>query len=70
MITGDKNLAYQQNLKGRKIALLVLGTIHWPSLQVALYQVVAAVNRAKPSSFEQLPTPPYVRLSKSAGSGQ
>ncbi len=60
MITGDKNLAYQQNLNGRKIALIVLGTIHWPSLQASLSPVLAAVSRAEPSSFEQLPMPPYV----------
>ena len=28
-VTGDKNLAYQQNLAGRKISLVVLPIIHW-----------------------------------------
>ena len=59
MVTGDKNLAYQQNLKSRKIALVVLGTIHWPTLQENTSSVVAAIGRVKPGSFEQLSTPPW-----------
>lgn len=27
MVTGDENLSYQQNLEGRKLALVVLSTI-------------------------------------------
>lgn len=60
MITGDKNLAYQQNLKNRKIALIILGTTHRYTLEANMATVLAAVSRAKPGSFEQLPTPPYV----------
>ena len=65
MITGDKNLAYQQNLKNRKIALIVLGTTHRYTLEANMATVLAAVSRAKPGSFEQLPTPPYVPRPKS-----
>lgn len=67
MITGDKNLSYQQNLKDRKIALVVLGTPHWPTLQQHLAQVNAAVARAKPGSFEELPTPAKVTRKKRVG---
>lgn len=54
MVTGDKNLVYQQNLAGRKIALVVLATIHWPTLRVDVTPIVEAVNRAVPGSFERL----------------
>ena len=30
LVTTDKNIQYQQNLIGRKIALLVLGNSQWP----------------------------------------
>ncbi len=60
MVTGDKNLSYQQNLTGRKMALIVLGTIQWPALEGHCALVAEAVKRAKLNSFEQLPTPPYV----------
>jgi hypothetical protein len=29
LVTADKNMRYQQNLKGRKIAIVVLGTPRW-----------------------------------------
>jgi hypothetical protein len=61
-LTGDKNLSYQQNLKGRKISLVVLGTIRWGLLRDNVEPVTAAVDRATPGSFEQLePIPRPVR---------
>jgi hypothetical protein len=33
MITGDKNLSYQQNLQGRELALVVLSTNDWNVLK-------------------------------------
>lgn len=32
LITTDQNLRYQQNLTGRKIAILVLKTTSWPRI--------------------------------------
>ncbi len=34
LITADKNMRYQQNLKGRKIALVVLSTPRWPVVRL------------------------------------
>src|SRR5713101_9838500 len=50
LLTTDKDLAYQQNLKGRKIAVVVLGKGLWPLIRAALPQVVAAVEAANPGS--------------------
>ena len=55
MVTGDKNLSYQQNLAGRKLALVVLPTIDWRILRENTAPVLAAVSRARPGSFEALP---------------
>jgi hypothetical protein len=33
MITADQNIRYQQNLSERLLALVVLATNHWPTLQ-------------------------------------
>ena len=58
MVTGDKNLSYQQNLKGRTLALVVLPTIDWSILKrlpVMLLEIAAALDRAQPGSFEALP---------------
>ena len=32
-LTCDRNLQYQQNLKDRKIAVLLLSSNHWPTLK-------------------------------------
>jgi hypothetical protein len=42
MITADSNIKYQQNLTGRRIALIVLSTNHWPTVSANL----AAVREA------------------------
>ena len=57
MVTGDKNVRHQQNLAGRRVSLVVLGTTRWKILRHHTAPVVAAVNRATPGSFEELPDP-------------
>jgi hypothetical protein len=65
-VTADQNLQYQQNLKGRKIALVVLGNGNWPIVQKHLPEIAAAIDAATPNSyaFIEMPLPPkrpYVR---------
>jgi len=52
MLTGDKNLAYQQNLTGRTLALVVLPTIRWKTLQENSAPIAAAIDQATPGSFQ------------------
>ena len=52
MVTGDKNLRYQQNLSGRRLAIVLLGTIRWRILRNDTASVAAAVDQAMPGSFE------------------
>jgi hypothetical protein len=51
VVTADKNMRYQQNLQGRRIALVVLGTPQWPVVQLYLGKIAAAVNAATPGSY-------------------
>ena len=51
LLTTDKNLGYQQNLKDRKIAIVVLGRNRWSIVKAALSHIVAAVNGAVPGSY-------------------
>lgn len=46
IVTTDKNIRYQQNLKSRKIALLVLEHSQWPMVKMVAEHIVAAVNAA------------------------
>jgi len=51
LLTTDKNLGYQQNLKDRRIAIVVLGRNKWSSVKALLSQIEAVVNGAAPGSY-------------------
>ncbi len=51
LVTADQNLSYQQNLTGRRLALVVLSTNDWSILQRAPERVAEAVDAATPGSF-------------------
>jgi len=53
-ITTDKNLRYQQNLRGRRLAILVLPTTNWLEIQKHVAIVSDAVNTLKPGDFVEL----------------
>jgi hypothetical protein len=56
-LTPDKNMRYQQNLAGRKIAVVVISNPQWPVLRLHVEQVVAAVNAATPGSYTEVDIP-------------
>ncbi|MGV3662878.1 MAG: DUF5615 family PIN-like protein [Prosthecobacter sp.] len=53
-ITSDKNLGYQQNIRARKIAILVLWTNDWPSLLERTQDIAQAVDGMQPGEFLEL----------------
>jgi hypothetical protein len=57
LLTTDKNIRYQQNLTGRKIAFVVIGNQQWPTLRRHIEKVVAAVNAATPGSYVEVDIP-------------
>ena len=57
MITTDKNFRYQQNLKGRKLSLVVLGHSQWPMVKLVAVGIVAAVNTSTPGSYLEVDVP-------------
>jgi predicted nuclease of predicted toxin-antitoxin system len=46
LVTTDQNLRYQQNLKDRKIAVVVLMTASWPRILKKADKVAAAIEGA------------------------
>jgi hypothetical protein len=52
MVTADKNLSSQQNLRGMELALVVLSTNNWNVLKQNPRAVAEAVAAAKPDSFQ------------------
>jgi hypothetical protein len=57
LLTTDTNIRYQQNLEGRKIAIVVIRTQQWPELKPHVQFVVAAVNAATPGSYVEIEIP-------------
>ena len=53
LVTADKNMRHQQNLTGRKIAVVVLGNAQWPVLRRYVDTVIVALNEAVPGSFNR-----------------
>jgi hypothetical protein len=54
LVTADQNIEHQQNLTDRKLAIVVLGTNHWPIVRANADQVVRAVNEAKAGSYQAI----------------
>ena len=57
MVTTDKNIQYQQNLKARRIALVVLEHSQWPMVKLVAANIVATVNTAEPGSYVEVHVP-------------
>ena len=57
LLTNDKNIRYQQNLTGRKIAIVVLGNSQWPMVRLYLREIAAAVDAATPGRYFEVEIP-------------
>ena len=51
IITADKNLRYQQNLKGREIAIIELPTNSWPKLKAMMALLESTVLHCQPGDY-------------------
>lgn len=57
LVTTDRNIRYQQNLMGRKLALVVLEHSQWPMVKLVAASIAAVVDTAKPGSFAEVRVP-------------
>ena len=58
LVTLDKSIRYQQNLAGRKLALVVLtGTTKWSRVRLHLQRIAAVVDAATPGSYTEIDIP-------------
>ena len=53
-ISTDQNLKYQQQVLGRKLAILVLPTNDWPTIRSKGAEISAKVGMLKPGDFVEL----------------
>jgi hypothetical protein len=47
MVTSDKSMAYQQNVTGRKISVVVLSYNRWPRVRFQIEAVRTAVDEGR-----------------------
>jgi len=58
LITTDQRIRYQQNLTGRKIAIIVLsGSSKWSRVRRHLGRIAALVDTTKPGSYVEVDIP-------------
>jgi hypothetical protein len=59
MVTCDQNIEYQQNLTGRTLALIVLGSNIWPIMGGHGATIAAKVDSAVPGGYDfiEIPVP-------------
>lgn len=57
LLTTHRNMSYQQNLAGRRIAVRVLGMQQWPALRPHVSLVVKALEDVLPGTFAVIEIP-------------
>lgn len=58
MITADRNLRYQQNLTGRKLAIIVLPSGRWPEVKPYISAIIQTIGSARPGGYAEITLPP------------
>jgi hypothetical protein len=56
-VTTDTKLKFQQNLAGRRIAIVALLTTSWPRIERATAEIVRAIAAATPGSYTEVSIP-------------
>ena len=57
LVTTDKNMVAQQNLKTRALSIVVLGNSQWRIVQRHVRKIAAAVNAATAGSYQEVDIP-------------
>ena len=57
LLTTDQNMRHQQNLAGRRLAVIVLLSGAWPYAQSRVEDIRAAVAEAQPGELREVPIP-------------
>ena len=55
LITTDQKLRYQQNLKNRKIGIIVILSTSWPRIQKKTDRILQAIKDFKPGMYVEIP---------------
>lgn len=53
-ITGDQRFIYEQNLIGRRLAVIALSTNNWPIIKDHIPTILAAIDSVAPGSVQMV----------------
>jgi hypothetical protein len=54
LLTGDQTLRFEQNLSGRRLAIVSLTAIQLPIIKIYLPKIIAAIDNALPGSYQEV----------------
>jgi hypothetical protein len=54
LMTTDRQLRYQQDLTGRRLAIVVLLTTSWPRIQQRVTAIQAAIDSLTPGDYQEI----------------
>ena len=57
LLTMDRGMPYQQNLAGRRLALVVISTNDWTRIRKSKAAVLDAITKVSPGSFLEVEIP-------------
>jgi hypothetical protein len=64
LLTGDKTLRYEQNLVGRRLAIVALSAIQLRTIVKSLPAIIAAIDSSVPGSFQEVECGTFSRKKK------
>jgi hypothetical protein len=67
LLTGDRTLEYEQNLRGRKIAIVALSANSWNIVKNHIPRIVAAVDAARTGAVLRVECGTYIRPKRAPG---
>lgn len=60
-VTGDRSPVHEQNLTGRRMAIIALSTNNWPIIRLRAGEILSAIDRAEPGSFQAVECGTFTR---------
>ncbi len=67
LLTGDKSLEYEQNIAGRKIAVVAISAPHWRIVKDHINRIALAIDGATPGTFTRVDVDSFARRRSAPG---
>jgi len=55
LVTTDQNMRYQQNIKQRNLAIVVLMATAWPKVRLRIEAIRTAIEKSRPGLLTEVP---------------